>query len=211
MLKLIGKIIKFIITLGIVIVIFVGGFFAVRTYKSVKAVTSYRSEVQQAADEAGVGKYTDVILGIMYTESKGKGTDLMQSSESAYGSRGQIDSQKESIESGVEHFAQSYKLASAAGCDLATAIQAYNFGTKYIDFVKDNGGKNSVELAEEYSRDVLSPGFGNDQQETYRYMKWQSVLYNGGYLYRDGGNMFYAELVQTNKQFITWYERFQKS
>jgi hypothetical protein len=41
----------------------------------------------------------------VYTESKGQGTDLMQSSESAYGSRGKIISQQESIESGVKHFA----------------------------------------------------------------------------------------------------------
>lgn len=211
MLKIIGKLLKVIITLIILVALVVGGIFAVRTYKNTRTVNSYRSEVQTLADEAGVGDYTDVILGIMYTESKGRGTDLMQSSESAYGSRGKISSQQESIENGVKHFSDSYKQAKAAGCDLNTAIQAYNYGTKYIQYVQDHGGRNSVELAEEYSRDVLSPGYGNDQQHTYRYMQLQSLLYNGGYLYQNGGNMFYAEIVQMNKRLITFFQRFQNS
>lgn len=211
MLKIIGKFLKMIITLAILLTLIVGGIFAIRTYKNTKIVNSYRSDVQTLADQAGVGDFTDVILGIMYTESKGKGTDLMQSSESAYGSRGKINSQQESIENGIKHFAESYNQAKAAGCDLGTAIQAYNFGTKYIQFVRDRGGKNSVELAEEYSRDVLSPGYGNDQQSTYRYMQMQSVLYNGGYLYQNGGNMFYAEIVEMNKRFISLFQRFQNS
>ena len=157
MLKIIGKLLKIIIIVAILTVLVVGGFFAIRIYKNTNTVNGYRNDVQVLADQAGVGDYTDVILGIMYTESKGQGTDLMQSSESAYGSRGKIISQQESIESGVKHFAESYKQAKAAGCDLDTAIQAYNFGTKYIQYVQEHGGKNSVELAEEYSRDVLSP------------------------------------------------------
>lgn len=202
MMKLIGKLLKFVIILSVLAVLVIGGIFAFRTYKHTATVNSYRNAVQKLAEQEEVGDYTDVILGIMYTESKGKGIDLMQSSESAYGSRGQIDSQQESIENGVKHFAESYKQAKAAGCDLNTAIQAYNFGTKYIQFVQANGGENRVELAEEYSRDVLSPGYGNDQQTTYRYMQLQSLLYNGGYLYQNGGNMFYAEIVQMNKRFI---------
>lgn len=209
MAKIIGKFFKIISVLAILTVLIIGILFAVRTYKHTKTVNSYRSDVQTLANQAEIGEYTDVILGIMYTESKGKGTDLMQSSESAYGSRGKISSQQESIESGVKHFAESYEQAKAAGCDLDTAIQAYNFGTKYIQYVQKNGGENSVELAEKYSRDVLSPGYGNDQQSMYRYMQVQSVFYNGGYLYQNGGNMFYAEIVQMNKQLLMLFQRFQ--
>ncbi|MDT2613746.1 lysozyme family protein [Enterococcus dongliensis] len=209
MAKIIGRFFKIISVLAILTVLIIGILFAVRTYKHTKTVNSYRSNVQTLANQAEIGEYTDVILGIMYTESKGKGTDLMQSSESAYGSRGKISSQQESIESGVKHFAESYEQAKAAGCDLDTAIQAYNFGTKYIQYVQKNGGKNSVELAEKYSRDVLSPGYGNDQQSMYRYMQVQSVFYNGGYLYQNGGNMFYAEIVQMNKQLLMLFQRFQ--
>ena len=83
MLKIIGKLLKIIIIVAILTVLVVGGFFAIRIYKNTNTVNSYRNDVQVLADQAGVGDYTDVILGIMYTESKGQGTDLMQSSESA--------------------------------------------------------------------------------------------------------------------------------
>lgn len=47
--------------------------------------------------------------------------------------------------------------AKKQGCDLWTAVQAYNFGKDYIAYVKNHGGENTVELAEAYSKDVLSP------------------------------------------------------
>ena len=60
----------------------------------------------------------------------------------------------------------------------------------------------ATELAEEYSREVLSPLLGNDQNTKYRYYRWQALVYNGGYLYQNGGNMFYAEIVKMNRWFI---------
>ena len=80
--------------------------------------------------------------------------------------------------------------------------QAYNYGLDYIQFVKERGGKHTTELAEEYSREVLSPLLGNDQNTKYRYYRWQALVYNGGYLYQNGGNMFYAEIVKMNRWFI---------
>ena len=41
-------------------------------------------------------------------------------------------------------------------CDLWTAVQAYNFGTDYIDYVAKNGGENTLELAESYSKSAFS-------------------------------------------------------
>ncbi len=191
-------------------VLIVAGILFYRTFQFTKTVNAYRSEVSEIAADEGIEEYTDTILGIMYTESKGRGTDLMQSSESAYGTTGQISSQEESLKQGVSHFAESLKLAEAAGCDLSTAIQAYNFGFKYIDYVKENGGENTVSLAENYSRDVLSPGMGNTDQSQYRYMKIQSLMYNGGYLYRNGGNMFYAEIVEMNRKILDFFAPMQK-
>ena len=70
MLKIIGKLLKIIIIVAILTVLVVGGFFAIRIYKNTNTVNGYRNDVQVLADQAGVGDYTDVILGIMYTESK---------------------------------------------------------------------------------------------------------------------------------------------
>ncbi|GCF92774.1 hypothetical protein NRIC_06650 [Enterococcus florum] len=204
-----SKFLKRLLLFVLLLSLMAAGVMFYRTNQSTKNVNHYRSEVAEIAAENGMEKYTDVILAIMYTESKGKGTDLMQSSESVYGVRGQISSQKESIEQGISHFAESLRLSREAGCDLSTAIQAYNYGFQYIDFVKAHGGTNSVELAEQYSRDVLSPQMGNNEQNQYRYVKWQAVLYNGGYLYQDGGNMFYADVVSMNQHLLDWFQRIQ--
>lgn len=67
MLKIIGKLLKIIIIVAILTVLVVGGFFAIRIYKNTNTVNGYRNDVQVLADQAGVGDYTDVILGIMYT------------------------------------------------------------------------------------------------------------------------------------------------
>lgn len=208
--KFFRKFLKYTISLLLLAAAALTLFIGYRTYQFTKNVNEYRDEVEAVAKENGMQEFTNTLLGIMYTESKGIGTDLMQSSESAYGSRGQITSQQESIEHGVKHFAESYQLSQAAGCDLATAVQAYNYGFQYIDYVKNNGGKNSVELAEKYSRDVLSPGLGNETQNQYRYVKLQSLLYNGGYLYSDGGNMFYADIVAMNEKLVDWFYVIQK-
>ncbi|MGM0212568.1 lysozyme family protein [Enterococcus sp. AZ109] len=208
--KFFRKLFKYTIRTLLLLIIIAVGFVGYRTYQFTNNVNQYRQEVETIAQEMGVDDFTDTILGIMYTESKGIGTDLMQSSESAYGSRGQITSQQESIQYGVEHFAEVYQLSQQAGCDLSTAVQAYNYGFQYIDYVKNNGGKNSVELAEAYSRDVLSPGLGNSTQNQYRYVKLQSLLYNGGYLYSDGGNMFYADIVNMNERLVDWFYNIQK-
>lgn len=73
MLKIIGKLLKIIIIVAILTVLVVGGFFAIRIYKNTNTVNGYRNDVQVLADQAGVGDYTDVILGIMYTGIKGSG------------------------------------------------------------------------------------------------------------------------------------------
>ncbi|MGH2183153.1 lysozyme family protein, partial [Enterococcus faecalis] len=78
-------------------------------------------------------------------------------------------------------------------------VQANNNGLNYIQFVKERCGKHTTELAEEYSREVLSPLLGNDQNTKYRYYPLQALVYNGDYLYQNGDNMFYAEIVKMNR------------
>lgn len=61
-------------------VLFLGG----RTYRSVKRVESYQIEITTAAKNYHMEAYEKLIKAIILTESKGKGTDLMQSSESLH-------------------------------------------------------------------------------------------------------------------------------
>lgn len=171
----------------------------VRNYTILKDVHKYDDEVAKATEKYEISQYADLASAIIYTESKGKATDLMQSSESRYGEVDQITSKAESVDAGVAFLAQALNKAKETGCDLSTGIQAYNFGLDYIDYVAENGGKNSLKLAEEYSKEVLAPQLGNEEQTQYRYWGLFSVFYNGGFLYHNGGNLFYAKNVQWNQ------------
>ncbi|OEG08759.1 transglycosylase SLT domain protein [Enterococcus termitis] len=200
LMRFLKKMLLFVLLLLLILTVYLG--YDIR--KNVKHVMTFESEVEQAVKENDIPEYKDLILAIIYTESKGKAEDLMQSSESVYGQQHMIGTTKESIDAGVAYLAQSLDKAEEAGCDQWTAVQAYNFGLDYIDFIKERGGKNTIRLAEEYSKEVLSPLLGNDDQRTYRYYRPQAVFYNGGFLYKNGGNMFYADIVKMNMQFIKW-------
>ncbi len=41
---------------------------------------------------------------------------------------------------------QNISQAKKAKVDVWTAVQAYNFGSSYIDYVADHGGENCIEL-----------------------------------------------------------------
>lgn len=175
-----------------------------RNYKILKQVHTFDELVTTETKAHGISEYRDLALSIIYTESKGLGNDPMQSSESLTNTAGTITASEQSIKQGVLFLAKAIKKAKEADVDIWTAVQAYNFGLDYISYVKENGGKTTVELAETYSRDVLSPKLGNEEQTKYRYYAWRSFIYNGGYLYHNGGNMFYADLVQWNLYKIQW-------
>lgn len=174
-------------------------FMVYRNYQILKQVHQFDTQVEQALVENGISEYKDLALSIIFTESKGKGEDPMQSSESYTGETGQISTPTQSITQGVAFLAQAIQRSKELKTDIWTAVQAYNYGLDYIDYVAKNGGGNTVELAESYSKDILSPQLGNQEREQYRYYAWRSFLYNGGYLYHNGGNMFYADLVKTNQ------------
>lgn len=198
------KIVKRILVLLFLLLIIGFGYVGFKIHQNVQHVMTYETEVEEAVNANNISEYKNLVLAIIYTESKGRSKDLMQSSESAYGKQQMIGTTKESIDLGVSFLAQSIEKANEAGCDSWTAVQAYNFGIDYIEFVKERGEKNSVHLAEEYSREILSPLLGNMNQKTYRYYRPQALVHNGGFLYSNGGNMFYADVVKMNQQFITW-------
>lgn len=185
----------------IVLVLVIAGmaFLAFKNYQILKQVYSYEEALAAAVKKYQIPQYKQLAMGIMMTESKGKGTDPMQSSESAFGQPNQFDDPKDSIEQGVAYLAEMLQIAKENNCDIWTAVQAYNFGVDYIYYVAENGQKNSLQLADTYSREVLSPLLGNDTQQTYRYWGIRSIAYNGGYLYHNGGNLFYADLVKYNE------------
>ncbi|MGE6629765.1 lysozyme family protein [Bacillus sp. NPDC077027] len=114
-------------------------------------LNDYKPLVETELRDQDLVQYTSLILGMMYQESKGRGGDPMQSSESLGLKRNEINDPDKSIKQGVHHFSAMYKHGKKKGVDLETIIQSYNMGTGYIDFVAKNGGKHSEDLAKQYS------------------------------------------------------------
>lgn len=80
-------------------------------------------------------------------------------------------------------------------------MQAYNFGTAYINYIAKHGGKNSTKLASTYSKTVVAPSLGNTTGETYFYYH-PLALVSGGRLYKNGGNIYYSREVEFNLYLI---------
>ena len=158
-------------------------------------VEEYRPLVREYAQMHGVEEYVPYLLAIMQVESRGNGGDPMQASESQGMAPNTITDPEVSIDAGVRHFANALRTSEAKGADILTTIQAYNFGTGYIDYVVRQGGKHKFEIAEAFSREKANG-------ETVRYSNPIAVDRNGGWRYRYG-NMFYVELVNQYIQFAS--------
>ncbi|AWN20776.1 lysozyme family protein [Streptococcus sobrinus] len=179
----------------------------VTIYQSVKRVLAYRPLVEKVLAEDDNDTNEDLVLAVIYTETKGQDDDVMQSSESSTGTTKSIRDNKESIKQGTRVLAQNLEKAQAAKTDSWTAVQAYNFGTNYIDYVSKRGGKNTIQLAKAYSKDVVAPSLGNKTGKTYYHINPVSILYGGGKLYVNGGNHYYAKQVQFSLFLIRLVDR----
>lgn len=167
-------------------------------YQDSRRVLAYRPLVQQTLISQNSPIDEDLILAMIYTESKGRGEDILQASESTTGQIGQITSPQASLQAGLDLLSQNLSLAVSKKTDTWTAIQAYNLGSSYIDYVAENGGKSSVTLARTFSREVVAPSLGNHTGSTYTYYHPLAILYGQPNLYQNGGNSYYAEQVKVN-------------
>ncbi|HFI0423748.1 TPA: lysozyme family protein [Streptococcus suis] len=192
---------KKLVRLILLIVLIFIGIRIFQGYRAVKQVMTYQSMVQEVLAENDTKANEELVLAMIYTETKGESADVMQSSESATGYTNTITDSKESIRQGVIYLTENLQLAEEKGVEVWTAVQAYNFGPAYIDYIAQNGGEHTLTLAEEYSRTVVAPSLGNSTEETYTYFHPLALL-NGGKLYVNGGNIYYAREVQLNMYFM---------
>ena len=167
----------------------------IRTYLLSENTISYSDDLREAATDNEILNYVNYLIAIMEVESHGNGNDPMQSSESAGLPPGSFTDPKDSIRQGAYYFAGCLSLANENGCDLMTAVQSYNYGTGFINYVADNGGQYTLELAISFA-EKYSGGIQVD------YSNSIAVDYNGGWRYAYG-NMFYAQLVN---QYIYSYK-----
>lgn len=169
----------------------------IQVHHDVKQVMNYRSLVREVLDEQDTVANEELVLAMIYTETKGKVSDVMQSSESATGQKNSILDNKESIRQGVQTLSANLNVAQEKKVDVWTAVQAYNFGRAYIDYIAKHGGENTLDLAKKYSKNVVAPSLGNVTGKTYSYYHPIALLH-GSKLYINGGNFYYSRQVRMN-------------
>ncbi|GFH39652.1 lysozyme family protein [Pseudolactococcus insecticola] len=190
---------KKIRNLFILLVVLAVGFWIYRTHENVKSVMKYDDYVTKVLKKHGISGNRNLVLAIIYTETKGKQTDVMQSTEST---EKNIKTEEESIHQGITNLTEVLEYANAKNVDVWTGVQAYNFGKAYVDYIAENGSVNTLPLAEKYSKDVVAPSLGNTTGETYYHITYDSLLFNKGKLYKNGGNIFYAREVRFNMKIV---------
>lgn len=114
-------------------------------------VLDYQPLVEKYAKQYNVDNYVDILLAMMMQESGGRGKDPMQASESYCGSIGCIDEPELSIKQGVYYFSKTLDKADG---DVKLAIQSYNFGVGFIDFIAEGPGKYSEDAAIDFSKQM---------------------------------------------------------
>lgn len=155
-------------------------------------VLKYKTLVEKYCAKFDVSDYVPYLLAIMQVESAGKGSDVMQCSESMGLPPNSISSPEKSIEQGCKVFSGHLSRAKNFGCDVDCVIQAYNYGGSFLDYAAGNGKKYTLELAMEFAK-------GKSSGQKVSYVNNVSEQY-GGWKYTYG-NMFYVLLV---KQYITY-------
>ena len=169
----------------------------IQVHHDVKQVMNYRTLVREVLDEQDTVANEELVLAMIYTETKGKVSDVMQSSESMTGQKNSILNNKESIRQGVQTLSTNLNLAQKKKVDVWTAVQAYNFGRAYIDYIAKHGGENTLDLAKKYSKNIVAPSLGNVTGKTYAYYHPIAFLH-GSKLYINGGNFYYSRQVRMN-------------
>ncbi|WP_409275218.1 lysozyme family protein [Neobacillus sp. SCS-31] len=122
-------------------------------YKSIPSenVKKYTPLIHTELQKVQLEEYTPLLAAVMQQESRGKGGDPMQSSESAGLPPNSINDPEQSIRQGVKHFQRAIQYGQKKNVDLPTIIQAYNMGLGYIDFIAENGGRHKEDFAKKYS------------------------------------------------------------
>ena len=155
-------------------------------------VENYRSIVEKYAKEYHVTDYVDVLLAMMMQESGGRGNDPMQSSVSYCGKRNCIDDPELSIKQGVYYFSKTIEEANG---DLELAIQSYNFGRGFIDYVMEKTGKYTQKAAIDFSKEM----YANDPDKSkYRCLREGAKELSACY-----GDIYYVRSVMEYKDVLS--------
>lgn len=149
-------------------------------------VLEYKPLVEKYAEDYQIAGYVDILLAMMMQESGGRGTDPMQSSESYCGQIGCIDNPELSIKQGVYYFSETLK---DAGYDLELAIQSYNFGRGFINYVQETSGHYTQEVAIAFSQEMYENA---PDQSIYTCLRKEAKQFDACY-----GDIYYVKSVMS--------------
>ena len=146
--------------------------------------------VREACEKYGIPEYVNMILAIIQVESGGDAErfpDIMQASESQGLSPNTIDDPELSIDRGTHYFAQLLSKARDLHLDDRAALQAYNYGEDFLNWLATTNNQYSFFQAELYAREK-----SNRQTVTYTHPVALAYGFSWRYAY---GNMFYVPIV----------------
>ena len=105
---------KWIRRLAVFVVVLIIGIQCYRIHANIQHVLTYESMVKEVLAEDDIDNTTnvDLVLAMIYTETKGKTDDVMQSSESSTGVTNSITDRKESIRQGVTVLSENLEEAA---------------------------------------------------------------------------------------------------
>ncbi|MED4455632.1 lysozyme family protein [Metabacillus fastidiosus] len=162
-------------------------------------VEQYRALVEAEAAAQGMEAYVNLILAIIQVETRGLGEDIMQSSESLGYGRNTISAQEASVRQGIRYLKSIVEIAKKFGLenDYRLLAQAYNFGSGFAGHVgrMKLPGSYTLDISEHYSKNVVAPSLGNSSGQTRKYVNPTSQRLGKTYLYRNGGNFMYGDLI----------------
>ena len=154
-------------------------------------IKDYKPLVKKYAKKYNVDNYVDTLLAMMMQESGGRGNDPMQASESFCGKRGCIDDPELSVNQGVRHFS---KVLDKANGDLELAIQSYNFGGGFIDYVHEQSEAYSQALAIDFSKEMYQNA---PDKSVYRCLREEAKEQEACY-----GDIYYVSSVMKYRDVI---------
>lgn len=103
-----------------------------------------RKYIRPYLKEKGYEQYTDIVVAICAQESRfGLLADSNWMQVKGYcGESGMV-----SVKAGADHFIEVLQHAGRKKCkDITVVIQAYNFGTYYVDYCMERGGEDTPEI-----------------------------------------------------------------
>ena len=150
------------------------------------SVLQHKKMMEKEAKAEGILSDLPVLYAIMQVESGGKLKDVMQSSESMGLPVNSLDTES-SIRQGVRYYKGLKEKAEALSLDEWAVWQSYNYGSGFLDYLKNHGGAYQDRLAEDFAKEK-----SGGKRVPYR--NPIAIAENGGYRYQYG-NMFYARLI----------------